>query len=404
MNDIDMNDTRTRTNQDTQRDEEPRKIDVICFVKPKNSTKSTTIFDFMSLVSEKESIQKSFRYRPSRIPDPLALIEEARKNAGFRIFEHKVVIPLIVVRESTDFETIEYGSAIMDMTFGTIKSRPKMMTSVCMKSRILAILQNTDTTRICRREYTALFVGLKDLEAAILIPLQNTFMRNRERRRPQEGEGYIHEMSDKVARFKAHSTLVALRPYIHEFDPDKIFAVKTNIVIGNEGKITKNQVAVSKILWRGLFNNHPILMGPQILEEVFQVRSRTRPPPPPPPSRPHPSTAGKSIDPLSPRGGEIETIENDTYTNLLASIEARSVDIGRPVVDFLKTFLSGYVEVMEPFFFMYNLEHLIDHPTPEDVLLENLPTLLDHEECSTLRRHLEHLLPTIRDEVHVTLE
>ena len=416
MDDFDMNEIQNDTqegNAGTERDEnEQRRVARFCFAKPRRSVNHVEMNDIKALTNDKESIKRAVNYFPSRIPDVIDLIDLARRIQGFQTLEGRLLAPSVILRESLGFN-LEYASELVDISFGNERTGPKMITSKHRKSRILGIMQKREIHKIDKGEYKALLVGLKDIETLVVIPLQNTDKRIDERSEASEATENIHERSDRNARFQAYRTLIALQPYIHTFsidgEPEVIHAFMSNIVIGNEGRLTKNQVAVSKLMWKGLFNTHPTLMSEEILSQVFQVRSRKRPredtPDDAPPEQPHSSTAGKAILPPRPQRTAASTDEEgDTYTTMMQTIEARSVDISRPVVDFLKTFVSGYVEVIDPFTFMYDLDPIMSHPTPEDVLLESLPTFLAHEECADLKLQLQELLPTIQDEVHVVLE
>lgn len=71
--------------------------------------------------------------------------------------------------------------------------------------------------------------------------------------------------------------MVSLRNHLVTNDQGVPMGAVTKLVIGNSRKITQNQVHVSKLKWRLMFEGHPMMDRP-VLDRVFQIRSRRRTP------------------------------------------------------------------------------------------------------------------------------
>lgn len=208
-----------------------------------------------------------------KLDDPHAtgLVEMARQIAGFRIEHDRVICPVVVVRESDE---LSYDMATLDITFGDVNDRPKMMTQSNMKLDILSKMQGRPD--VCRDQCHGVLVGLKGIECLVLISLKATDMRLHEIQNGEQPDGLTgHYASETIALFRCLDVLARLAPYVHTFGDGIVYGFKTPVVNGNSQRVTKSHVRVSKLLWRGIFDGHPILMAPSLVERVFQPRYRS---------------------------------------------------------------------------------------------------------------------------------
>jgi hypothetical protein len=205
-----------------------------------------------------------------KLDDPHAtgLVEMARQIAGFRIEHDRVICPMVVIRESDE---LSCEMATLDITFGNATTHPKMMTQSNMKLDILSKMQGRPVDDVCRDQCHGVLVGLKGIECLVLISLKATDMRLDEIQNGEQPDGLTGQYaSDTIALFRCLDVLARLAPYVHTFGDGIVYGFKTPVVSGSSQRVNKSQVRVSKLLWRGLFDGHPILMAPSFVERVFQ--------------------------------------------------------------------------------------------------------------------------------------
>jgi hypothetical protein len=209
-----------------------------------------------------------------KLDDPYAtgLVELARRHAGFRIERDHVVCPVVVVRESDE---LSCEMATLDITFGNEKTKtssgPKMMTQPGMKVDILSKMQGRPIESICRDKCDGVLVGLKDIECLVLISMKATDMHLDEIQNGVQRDALTGQYaSDTIALFRCLDVMARLAPYIHTFGNDIVYGFRTPVVIGSSQRVTKSHVRVSKLVWRGIFDGHPVLMAPSFLKRVFE--------------------------------------------------------------------------------------------------------------------------------------
>ena len=249
--------------------------DIIHFLRARQSPPRDINVDFEDLVDTKKSLtfdRQDFEQIGS-IPDVTGLIDLAKEKQGFKIETNEVVCPLIVVRESNAFS---YEMTELTVTFGTSKHRPKLMAKDSIKRRVLAKMQGVSEYDICKDACKGLLVGLKGIECLVLLPLQDTELRQQDIEQGKERHsetGLLPNESKAIER--CCQILIGLGDHINTFDDTSIHAFQTPIVSGNQQKITQSQVYVPKLLWKGLFKNHPKMMEDKLVNRVF-VRVLTR--------------------------------------------------------------------------------------------------------------------------------
>jgi hypothetical protein len=322
-------------------------------------------------------------------------------NARFHFENDRVYCPVLVVRESDE---MLFEMARMDVTFGTARARPLMMTSIDIKYDVLSKMQGRPIGSICKDECHGVLVGFKDVECLVLMSLTDTAMRL------QEIESGSERHSDAVALQRCLGLLVGLGPYIHPSDDGIIYGFKTKVVGGQSQRVTKNQVRVSQPLWRGLFQGHRVLMAPELLDRVFQNRGRTR-------SRqefeaPTPATdtgtdtgtetdivLGKSpsITSLATKtcaGRALKVVQNEEdpipqdadqiMETLTTTLEQRRQCIGNDTCEYLKNFVTRYRETVEEDVFIQDLGELSLLNAPEQVLKDRIKEFVEAPQCIDL--------------------
>lgn len=208
------------------------------------------------------------------LEDPYAvdIVELARQHAGFRMKGDHVICPVVVIKESDD---LSFEMAELDITFGDATRHPRMMTQTPMKMDILSKMQGRPVDNVCKDACNGVFVRLKGIECLVLISMRATDMRLDEIKNAVPRDDFTGEFaSDCIALCRCLDVLARLAPYIHTFDNDVVYGFRTPVVNGNSQRVTKSQVKVSKLLWRGLFDGHPVLMAPSLVNRVFQLRRR----------------------------------------------------------------------------------------------------------------------------------
>lgn len=382
------------------------KRQLICIAKAKHRTGKGSIRNFQELMDEKATKPKPCTYHDDVIPDITSLLELAKaKEKFYKVNDGKIKCSLIVVSESDE---LEFSETEIDVTFGSARSRPKMMTSVGIKTNVLTRLQRVEEDKISKNEYKGVMVGLKGLESLVLIPLQNTRMREEEleqayRQQGQEAEENIHRRSDLHMRKKMLRLLIALKDHIHQFEEGVIHAFETKIVIGGMQKLTQSQVGISKLFWRILFDGHDYMMSDKIIAQAFQTRPRN------PRRREISDTAGKTPEYQQDQQAKFkrvkygkaakhvaDTITLEEYDDaptmqrvLLESLESNSGDMGDATKKYLTMFVEKYLEIVGNDAFIANLTPSVQHPMPEDALLESIPALLEDPQCSNLKHDLD---------------
>lgn len=371
-----------------------RKVKV-CLAVARNNTKKDSIRDFHDLLDD-ESLRFAYEKKPQYDRAAEDIIQMATSHAGFRLERDQVICPVVVVHESDD---ISFEMAEMNVTFGNVNSRPKMITSKTMKMDILAKMQGIEGEGVCKDEVHGVFVGLKGIECLVLMSLRATAMHLEEiQNGAQRSERTGRYISETRALHRCLSLMTALAPYIHSFDDDNdiAYGFKSSVVNGNSQRVTKSQVHVSKLLWRGLFEGHPSLMAPSLLDRVFQTRSKKRKAD----EIQHPDTGGKTPQVLAQvhpsYGGkqalkEVQVEEDitldaeDILETLTTTLDNRRQSIGDQTVDQLCYFVTKYRETVCDDVFIQDLGDLCALKHPETELQQQMKEYLENPDCAQLR-------------------
>lgn len=306
---------------------------------------------------------------------------------NFEFEDDRVRCPVVVVRESDE---IWFDQATLDVTFGTAKSRPMMMTSTDIKCDILSKMQDKPINSICKDACNGVLVGLKNAECLVLISLTDTA------KRLEEIEHGSERHSDTVALRRCLGLLAGLGPYLHSGEDGVIYGWKTPIVSGNSQRVTKSQVRVSEPMWRGLFQGHRDLMAPSLLQRVFQSRSRRRPrqeeatvPSGKTPryiaslaTKSHGSNALKVVRNEEP----IPTEAEEVMEKLTAKLEQRRSCMGDTLCDTLVSFVAKYRKTVNNDVFIQDLGELCILNAPEEVLKRSIGEFIEAPECEALSK------------------
>jgi hypothetical protein len=369
----------------------------VCFAEARNNTKKDSIHDFQDLLDD-ESKRFSYEKKDQYVRTAADIIQMATCQAGFRLEHDQVFCPVVVVQESDD---ISFDMATLNVTFGDINNRPKMMTTKAMKMDILSKMQGTDVDGVCKDQCEGVLVGLKGIECLVLISLRDTAMRLEEiQNGAQRSERTGRYRSETRALHRCLGVLAGLAPYVHSFGDDVVYGFKTSVVNGNSQRVTKSQVQVSKLLWRGIFEGHRSLMTPSLLDRVFQTRSKKRKAEDDNQVEEHPVTAGKSHAFKSYAGKQALKVvqdEDDTTTmdaddivdTLTTTLDHRRQSIGDKTVDYLSYFVTKYRETVEDDVFIQDLGDMCANKQPETELQDQMNEFLEAPECSQLRTDLE---------------
>jgi hypothetical protein len=209
-------------------------------------------------------------------PHATGIVDLARRYAGFRVEQDQVMCPVVVVKESDD---LSFEMAELNITFGNTNTCPLLMTQTRMKMDILSKMQGRPVDNVCKNQCEGVLVGLKGIECLVLISLKATDMRLDEIQNAVQRDAFTgHYASESIALCRCLEVLTRLAPYVHTFGDGVLYGFRTPVVNGRSQRVNKSQVRVSKLLWRGLFEGHPVLMESSLVNRVFQPRNRRRDP------------------------------------------------------------------------------------------------------------------------------
>jgi hypothetical protein len=222
------------------------------------------------IIQWKQSFSEE-KKRREEDPEVKGIIDLAKMyntiRGGFRLEDDHVICPVVVIKESDD---LSFEMAELNISFGNATRRPMMMTQISMKMDILSKMQGRSVNDICRDQCDGVLVRLKGIECLVLISLKATDMRLENEMENGISSPRGHYADESIALCRCLDVLVRLAPYIHTFDNDGVlYAFRTPVVVGNSQRVTKSQVRVSKLLWRGIFDGHPVLMAPSLVNRVF---------------------------------------------------------------------------------------------------------------------------------------
>lgn len=374
----------------------------VCFAEARNNTKKDSIHDFQDLLDD-ESPRFVYEKKNQYVRDAADIIQMASCNSGFRLEHDQVICPVVVVQEGDE---ISFEMAEMNVTFGDVKNRPKMLTSKAIKMDILAKMQGISEDGVCKDECHGIVVGLKDIECLVLISLTDTTMRLEEiQNGAQRSERTGRYRSETRALHRCLSLLAGLAPYIHSFGDDIAYGFKTSVVNGFSQRVTKSQVHVSKLLWRGMFEGHRSLMAPSLLDRVFQTRSKKRKAEdeiqveaqsvaagksPAMISQAFKSYAGKQAHKVVQAEEDVTTLDaDDILETLTTTLDHRRQSIGDKTVDCLSYFVTKYRETVDEDVFIQDLGDMCVLKHPETALHRQMQECLEAPECSQLRREID---------------
>jgi len=255
--------------------------DTVCVKTLSSGKNNTSVADMdgsvMDLVSECGVYEYDYPKKKCFVVTDLMekidrLLEQ--RGVGYKVdFGQRMInCPALVISERSTRTTLKYSLCDVDITLGNDNARPKLMHQGKRKELVLKLLQGKNSVdNIDRREYEGLLTKIKDRECIVIIPGQLTRMN------PGELTGEEKERHDRKARYFFSKVLATLADNVVCDDEDgSPFAVHQKIVIGNSGKITQSQIAISKMLWKTMFDGHEIMMQEDLLQDVFRVRPKKR--------------------------------------------------------------------------------------------------------------------------------
>ena len=378
---------------------------VFRFAKAQTSTKFETIYDFMSLLDHKESPKKRIAFTGLDSDTIESFLRTARSIGGIKMGK-RISCPVICMHESDEFT---YSTGTVEVTMGTDLQRPKFLPTKSQKMDILSKLQ-IESDFFYDGEYPALVVGLREVECLVIIPMICS-----------ESMENDPDHSKRIGRRRAIRKLLAIRDHIHQFEEGVVYGFPVNLVNGNDGKITKSQSFVTKLLWRGLFDGYPKLNTEEIYRIVFKNRGSSKrkrdsdQPQTPPPH--HPTTGGKQLlyedlrAPFAGKGkGLFSTIRGKTLmddgsmeecleepTEIATYLTARFTEIaptiGVPIAQLLISFLNKARDYLsdEEYCFEFHQFTVMDAEQAAQELDQRIDEIIEEYRLGELDEELETL-------------
>lgn len=372
--------------------------DQIVFVNARSSPPREWKNLFEDLIDEKSvSFDRREFERDGTIPNMSDLIELAKAKQGFKIDDDRVTCPVIVVAESNVFS---YEAAEMVICFGTDDHRPILMPKEEFKKPILAKMQGVSEHEVSKEACKALIVGLIGIECLVLLPLQDTALRQQDIQQDKERDPVTNRLPNETEAIKRCCRyLIGLERHIHIFDDTGIYGFQTPIVSGNQQKLTKNQVYVPHLLWKGMFKSHPSMMEDALLKKVFipvskkrkeQEAPKTQKPAGKSPSYRHEALKRRSTGGKYPQlDGTAHLESKDVRHGLLVELKKAKSQIDPYVYSYLKRFVKKFHEHINEHEYVAELGGFLKSDNPTSELVEYTNELREDPEYQEFVQSLE---------------